>query len=144
MLIPKFLGFLALRFRHEQPGPSASCWLPLSPSPYGPEASQSSRLYAQHKHDFLVLLFCWICWMWKSHGSHWRQTLGCNTPGATNPWTVPWPLPLLPPFIRSKLTSCWNKWVFQVLQITFVFCPWEYECGMELRRTGLDLGGHDA
>lgn len=90
----------------------------------------------------LVLFLCWIFQMWKSHGSRWHRTLGGNTPGATNPWTVPWSLPLLLQFIRNKLISCWSKWVLLVLQITFVVCQWEYECGMELRRT-LDLeGGH--
>lgn len=101
----------------------------------------TSLHHAKHRHDLLVLLLCWICWLWKSGGSHGCQILGYNTTGSSNLWAAPWFLPFLLQFIRNKLISCWNKWVLQVLQIAFVVCLWGYECGMKLRRTCLDLGG---
>lgn len=95
---------------------SLTLWVSLTPFSFCPPAPVPSPL----SPNFLVLR---------------------NTQGTTNLWTVLWSLPFLLQFIRNKLTSCWNKWVLQGLQIAFVVCQWEYECGMKLRRTCFDLGG---
>lgn len=98
------------------PGATWALWVSLTPFSFCPPTPVPSPL----SPDFLVL--------------H-------NILGTTNLWMVSWSSPVLLQFIRNKLISCWNKWVFQGWQIALVICHWKYEFGMKLRRACLDLWG---